>query len=223
MPRARRSMKKSRSNRRRSARSNLSGTRVSSHLVWFCQDLDVQPGLLVQTFSMSKLCGQFSKAFAEMRVDSAVITYRSRLPTSNTGSYVMMVCDNESDITSFAWSEGWFKTIACYPGAKIRKQYQNCTSRWWPSEAGDKNYFRIDESHQIFTLIICFDWADTSTKVLGEIDIRVRLRGRGLNKRNITMARVIADVKRRDSDDQNKMREVEESFEEIGLRQMADE
>lgn len=193
----RKGKKKSRSPRRRGSRlvrSNLAGVPVSSHLVWYAHEF-TSTATLVKVFTTKDLCDQYSKAFAEMMITSVTITYRSRLSATTEGSYVMMVLDNAGDVSSFGWTESWFKTIACYPGAKVRKKSQNCTLNWRPSEASDRNFYPPDLAHSVFCLIMCLDWAEASTKINGEFELRVRMRGRALNRRNITFTRLMNDVR----------------------------
>lgn len=155
-------------------------------------------GMCGQVFTMAKLTGQWSSAFSEVQIMRANITLRSRYAANEPGLYAIMVVDNTSDISQFVWSESWYRTIACYPGAKVRRKSQNATLVWYPSEAGDKNYFTVSDSHAVFTIIYCMDYSESKDDYLprGSLDVRVTMKGRMLPKRNINMGELLAAVER---------------------------
>lgn len=180
--------------------SNLSGTTVHSHLVFSLANFEHRTyGMCMQVFTMSKLCGQWNDAFSEMMVTRVNIRMRSRYPTSDSGLYAIMVVDNTTDIDTFTWSESWWRTIACYPGAKVRKKFQDSNLVWYPSEMGDINYFFPKANHAVFSIVYCADYSEgTGNEYLprGSLELRVTMKGRMLPKRNINMEQLVTAVKR---------------------------
>lgn len=191
--------------RRRSApKSNLSGIRVPSVRIFYADeflnfDKDEYKGQLWHTFTTKELCGQFEFAWTEAQVEHVKIIYRSQHPSGVDGNYAMMLVDNGGTgiDTKPTWSRDYYKQVASYPGARVRRLNQNCTLSWYCSEMGDKNYFPIRDLHQVFTLIWVCDFADADITVDGEFVLNIRLKvrsgiGRYLTAQQFSVLRPLA-------------------------------
>lgn len=169
--------------RRRRARNGafLASTLRTKH-VYLWSDMSGTSGKWYMNFTIAALTSSFQSAFDEFRIMRITCHYRPNNASTDTGLYVGVLLDQNGFGKFDLGSEvAWFRTLATFPGSKIRPRSQTSTYVWYPTEPASKEWYRYqtDKDHVIATLYIADNGKET-LELGGIMELNVTLKARGL-------------------------------------------
>lgn len=219
------SKKFKRSRKMRRSRTSFSTTRVPTQLTWYHTSFQYKERVFFAEFTAAMLFAQYKNAFEEMRALGFSITIRPESQMATThGTYAIVIVDGDSALTSFTWSQNWFKAIACMPGALIRNQNQSVTLNWRPTEPEDRNFFSYDSKHSFFKIAAIFSTYSVQDKLEERyfsctVSVKGQLLGRSMPwKTNLTKMIAEERLSKVDDDDGDAASFVDVEIKDLSIR-----
>lgn len=126
----------------------------------------------------------FALAYSEIKLHRVRVWFQSDYGTNTTGSIVLVVADSHEMLQSKEFDE-----LCTYPGAMVRKIWQNVSGQWYPTEPSDREWISVkDSANEMINIIVCS--SSTSAKLSGRLIAHCDVSFRGRNSKAAVLNRV---------------------------------
>lgn len=150
--------------------------------VYLWSDMSGTRGKWYKNFTIQELTRSFQTSFDEFKLVRITCSYRPNNASTDTGLYVGVLLDQSGFGKYDLGTEvSWFRTLATFPGSKIRPRSVKSNYVWYPTEPTARDWYRYqtDSSKVIATLYIADNGQET-VELGGVMELFVTLKARGL-------------------------------------------
>lgn len=185
--------------RRRERNGYFAVSRIPVKHVYLWADTKGTSGKWYINIMLRKIVGSFVTSYDEFKVSRLRAVYRPNNSVSDTGLYCGVLLDGTGFGAYGSASETeWFRTLASFPGSKVRPRHITSSYVWYPTEPSDREWFSYqqDSDKSVATLYFADNGKET-VELGGVIEIFATVLARGLYY-NATVKNLATKVKVRE-------------------------
>lgn len=129
--------------------------------------------------------------YNECRFHSIRVYFQSDFATSADGSICLIVSDYLENVGEI---KDQFQDAITYPGAMVRKAWQNISGVWFPTEPDDRNFRPVSDDRGIMTFSLRHSKSDGAFKGRLILNLSVSLRGRASFVKTKAISRCLEEL-----------------------------